>query len=228
MGEKKTEKILDITFSDKKIEKVLNRFEYYRHRLIGREPLWNHGNKMTLDLKMTVNLAADILWCPSERHHCYLYAPAPIIDLIYVENERIFTSNSFRWFLRSPIFILLESPMIEHWHLIGSGNLYLCDVSQPAIKVQLSGSGNIFMSGSVDELEIKSEGTGAVNTRNLNQNKTLVDLYGYSEVTIAPTRSAHLSLTGKGGDIKLFRKPDELLIRKNEGGGICLVNSLAL
>ncbi len=221
-------KILDINISDKKIEKVLNRFEHYRYRLIERKQLWNSVNKMTVDMTMTINLDMDILWCPSEKHHCYLYAPAPIIDLIYVENERIFSSNSFRWFLRSPIFILLESPAIEHWHLIGSGNLYLYDISQPSIKIQLSGSGDIFISGAVDELEIKSKGTGEVNTCNLFQKKTVIDLYGSSEVMITPTQSARLSLTGKGGEIKLFRKPEELLIQKNEGGNICLINPLTL
>ena len=226
IGDNKVKKILEINISDKKIEKMLNRLEHYRDQLIERKPFWYSADKMTIDFAMTINLAVDILWRPSEKHHCYLYAPASIIDLIYVESEQIFSSSRLRWFLRSPIFILLESPAIEHWHLIGSGNLHLCDISQPSIKIELSGSGDVFMSGAVNELEIESKGGGKINTCSLIQKKTIVDLYGRSDVMIAPTQGAHLSLTGKGGNTKLYRKADELQIQKNEEGEVCLLDPL--
>ena len=172
---------------------------------------------------MTIDLPAEVFWKPAVTPRAVIRATPWLLEHIRLENNRLGGRFKWRFFHNNLIRVELEGPAIGQWHLNGSGALYLNAVSQPVLNLALTGSGDIRAAGHAETVQIVMRGSGDVDTGLLTQKQTTVEMTGSGDATIAPSKSARLSITGHG-DIRLLSHPPVLQINKTGEGDIRLAD----
>ena len=97
----------------------------------------------------------------------------------------------------------------KSFSLLGTGNVQLAGLSQPAVKVSIAGSGDIQAGGRTDDLTVDVKGAGDMKLGDLAANNVDVDIKGSGSVEIAPKESLNVDLSGSG-TIYLRNEPKKL------------------
>ena len=97
----------------------------------------------------------------------------------------------------------------KSFDLLGVGDMQLTDLSQPDVKITLSGSGNIEASGKADNLEVNIRGSGKIKVGDLAAKSADVSIAGSGSVEIAPQDALDVSIAGSG-NIYLKSEPKKL------------------
>lgn len=172
---------------------------------------------------MTIALPAEVHWTPAETTRAIIRGAPWLIEHVRLKGEQLGGRFAWRFFKNNHIHLELESPAIAQWKVIGSGALHLHEVSQSELHLEITGSGDIKATGTVDNAHILINGSGDVDIGSLIQQKTWVNLTGRGDATIAPSEEAILTITGSG-DIKLLSEPPHIKTEKTGNGDIRLAD----
>lgn len=181
--------------------------------VINRELDWTPG------AAMTINIPAEVHWRPALQPRAVIRGNPWQIEHIRLGSEQLHGRFKWRFFQNNHIRLELEGPTIEKWRVIGSGALYLHEVSQPALRLEVTGSGHIRAAGKVEDAYVGISGSGDVDIGMLTQTNTTVDIEGTGDATIAPIKEATLLIAGRG-DIRLLTNPSHMKTRRTGGGDI--------
>ena len=99
---------------------------------------------------------------------------------------------------RVPMSVHVTVPLLRAATLSGTGELTVQGVTGRTFTVQLSGTGKVIASGSVDRLDSSISGTGALHLAALVSRDVTVAVNGTGVATVHATRSLHASLAGVG------------------------------
>ncbi|MGC9516673.1 MAG: head GIN domain-containing protein [Methanomicrobiales archaeon] len=80
----------------------------------------------------------------------------------------------------------------------GSGNTKLNNITAKNIKSVISGSGKIELSGVTESQNIKIEGSGTYNSRNLQSDDTVITIDGSGQTTVNTSDNLQITITGSG------------------------------
>jgi hypothetical protein len=78
----------------------------------------------------------------------------------------------------------------------GSGALDLADIKQDVLRVTMHGSGVVTASGAAKEVSLESAGSGRADLGRLITERASAQVYGSSEVDLAPRQEADISVFG--------------------------------
>lgn len=128
--------------------------------VINRELDWTPGTAMTINSLLAAGFKA------TSRHP--RQSPWQI-EHIRLGSKQLHGRFKWRFFQNNHIRLELEGPTIEKWRVIGGGALYLHEVSQPALRLEVTGSGDIRAAGKVEDTYVGISGSGDVDIGMLTQ-----------------------------------------------------------
>lgn len=118
---------------------------------------------------------------------------------------KVSASGSFS--TRTPIRLMVTVPGdFPDVDLLGSGDLAMAEIDQKSLSVNLQGSGDVHLSGSVTSLDFKLMGSGDVNARRLSSRDLTISLMGSGDIDAHATDSVNVSLMGSG-DVNVSGSP---------------------
>jgi len=82
--------------------------------------------------------------------------------------------------------------------LLGTGDVELNGLSQPAVKVSIAGSGDLRADGRTDSLTVDVRGSGDLKLGDLSAKNVDVDIKGSGKAEVAPQESLNVDLAGSG------------------------------
>ena len=105
--------------------------------------------------------------------------------------------------------VTLPGRAFKSFDLLGVGDMQLADLSQPDVKITLSGSGNIEANGKTDNLEVNVRGAGKIKLGDLVAKSADVNIAGSGTVEVAPQEALDVNIAGSG-NIYLKSEPKKL------------------
>lgn len=86
----------------------------------------------------------------------------------------------------------------KSFELLGTGDVQLNGLSQPAVKVSIAGSGDLQADGKTDDLTVDVRGSGNLKLGDLTAKNVDVDIKGSGKAEVAPQDSLNVDLAGSG------------------------------
>lgn len=119
---------------------------------------------------------------------------------LYIESEESYSS-------RRSCRVEITVKELESVSMSGSGDIEITEMDQESFSYEISGSGDLVASGSVEELEITISGSGDVDTRELQAKDAHVRIYGSGDVSVFASESFDGGIYGSG-DIRYYGDPE--------------------
>jgi hypothetical protein len=86
----------------------------------------------------------------------------------------------------------------KNFVLLGTGDVQLSGLSQPAVKLSIAGAGDIQADGKTDDLKVDVKGSGNLKLGDLAAKAVDVDIKGSGKVEIAPQDTLNVDVAGSG------------------------------
>jgi hypothetical protein len=99
---------------------------------------------------------------------------------------------------RSPIRYRVTVKDLTGISMSGSGSVIAKGLQLPALRVDMSGSGTITLSGSADKQDIEMSGSGRYEAAELSSQEVTVEISGSGEVAVAASRVLKVDISGSG------------------------------
>jgi carbon monoxide dehydrogenase subunit G len=115
--------------------------------------------------------------------------------------------------------IKIIAPNVTRFEHKGSGDLEIAKLDQTKIEVELSGSGDVSLSGKVRETDLILNGSGRMEAENLISEAAVITLNGSGDIDIAPSKSADVTINGSG-DVNLESQPDTMKTKITGSGEV--------
>ncbi len=113
----------------------------------------------------------------------------------------------------------ISVPTLETVRLSGSGDIEIYDLNGDVFEYAVSGSGDLQVSGKVDEVEIKVTGSGDVDARDLEAAEVYVRVSGSGDVRVFASESFDGRVSGSG-DILFYGDPEHVSRHVSGSGDI--------
>lgn len=97
-------------------------------------------------------------------------------------------------------------PSLDSISLSGVGDIVATKLAAPALSVKVSGVGNVTLTGSTDDLDLKVSGVGDVHANELGAKVAHVKLSGTGNAQVRATQEIDAKISGMG-DITVIGKP---------------------
>jgi hypothetical protein len=99
---------------------------------------------------------------------------------------------------KSPMYVEISVPSLAALDISGSGNITVTGLRAPRLTVTLSGSGNIYASGSVTRLSISISGSGDAQFSGLIARNVDAVVSGSGSIFVTATQSLDARVPGSG------------------------------
>jgi len=97
-----------------------------------------------------------------------------------------------------PLVVRVSVPDLTLLQVDGAGEIELAGLDNPALRVELTGAGQITLSGQTENLTIQLAGAGDVDATNLTASAVSVIISGAGRVDVAATQTLDVTITGVG------------------------------
>lgn len=172
---------------------------------------------------MSISVPCEVHWRPAPEARAVIHGDAWVIEHLRLTDQSLASRMDWPFARNRRLRLELEGPAIGQWHLLGSGALHLHDIAQKDLQLSVTGSGDIFASGTADNMVLNITGTGEIDLGTLTSKTATVTVIGMGDATVAPTEAAVLTIEGHG-DIKLLSEPERLETNITGGGDIRLAD----
>ncbi len=109
----------------------------------------------------------------------------------------------------------------QEFEMLGSGNMQLSGLSQPALKIVVSGSGNVAVEGITDRLETEVNGSGNVDARGKTDDlKAGIEGSGTLKLDTLVAKNADIDISGSGGAQLANLSPQTVKISVSGSGDV--------
>jgi hypothetical protein len=88
--------------------------------------------------------------------------------------------------------------VFKSFALLGTGDVELNGLSQPAVKLSIAGSGDLQADGRIGDLTVDVRGSGDLKLGDLSAKNVDVDIKGSGKAEVAPQESLNVDLAGSG------------------------------
>lgn len=165
----------------------------------------------SIDLEVTIGKERSVV----------VYFDDNLLDNVVTRSRRgrleIFAEESYSSRLNCRVEITV--PSLEEIVLSGSGDVMVNGLSGGEFTYHVSGSGDLYAEGEVDDVEISISGSGDVDARDLMAKSATVRISGSGDVKVYASESFEGRVTGSG-DIEYYGRPDHTLNRVTGSGDI--------
>lgn len=97
-----------------------------------------------------------------------------------------------------PITIRITHPALEGMALSGSGNMSAIQLASPTFRVELSGSGDVILTGQTNELNVILAGSGNVDAKSLTTTAANITISGAGNVHTTVRNNLIVNISGAG------------------------------
>lgn len=135
--------------------------------------------------------------------------------ILEVVDGDLLISSKGSYSTRTESLVKVTTPSLEYLRTDGSGNTDILGLSGKEFTYELYGSGNLYVDGAIDLLEVQLNGSGLVDTRECKAMESYVNLNGSGNIRVTAISLIDARLSGSG-DIHIYGKPGRVI--KNEAG----------
>lgn len=176
---------------------------------------WTGGDTLVSDL------SADITYVQGDTASVSITGPKALVDRVQLEDGRLTMADgdtpetvtfgiqaggAGAWADHQGLKITVTAPGVSSFELAGSADLDLRGLTGPAVKLVISGSGEISAEGQVDAVYLTISGSGDAELADLVTKSATVEIAGSGQATLAPTEQADIAISGSG-DVDLTTRP---------------------
>jgi hypothetical protein len=157
-------------------------------------------------------ISADIILTQGNEYKVVYEGESNLLDYIAfnVKNDALDINNkeNNKWIQNTkPIKIYISMPTLKSVALGGSGNVSSTnDFDSDILKIAIGGSGDVAISGRVNELKIAIGGSGDCDLRDLRCQKAKVSIAGSGDCRLNVSDELDVSIAGSG-DVRCKGKP---------------------
>lgn len=120
---------------------------------------------------------------------------------------------------RCGIVIEVKAPALREMVLPGSGGVTATGIWGEGFHANIAGSGDMALSGQVDNVELKIAGSGDIHAADLKARSVKVNLAGSGNMTVYASETANINVAGSG-NVDCYGHPSQ--VNKNIVGSGCL------
>jgi len=173
----------------------------------------------SLNMKSIANLEVKV----GKKLSCKINADKNIIKLINfnVDDGELVIDSEGSFSTQNEIKIVIGTPSLRGLKSNGASDIQVSGLKEKLFKIKMNGSGTLKGSGTVANLEVKSNGSAEIDLTSLKATNALIDAKGASEIKVFVTGS----LNGKAGDsAEITYKGNPKSVKKKVTGAGDLIN----
>lgn len=165
--------------------------------------------------------SADIIITVGKDQQVSLTFDDNLIDLIKtdVHGKTLKISSEGSFSSRRSCKVEITVPNLEQVSVAGSGDVEIFNLAGEYFEYTVSGSGDMWAEGTVDEIDIGVRGSGDIDTRELSAREATVKISGSGDVKVHATESFYGRVSGSG-DIDIYGNPEHISRHVSGSGDI--------
>jgi hypothetical protein len=158
-----------------------------------------------------------------EAQSVVLEGPAEVLALLETEVEgrtlriRVKRGERAPWHSRSEVKARITARRVEALAISGSGNIVAASVRGEALKVAISGSGEVRVGGRVEGFNASIAGSGDIRADELDAQRVKVSIAGSGEATVTAREALSVNVAGSG-DVRYYGDPSVAQSVMGSGG----------
>ncbi|TPJ25544.1 DUF2807 domain-containing protein [Mesorhizobium sp. B2-7-2] len=153
----------------------------------------------------TIAVPAAVRYRPGDVAQAVVSGESVLVDHVRMEGSKLSLDCDPGWF-NNRVDVTLSGPAITDWKIIGSGDLALDEINQPALRLDIRGSGSITAAGTAQTVDLQISGSGDGRLKNLTAQSAKVDIRGSGDAEITAQADADVSISGSG-DVDVYGHP---------------------
>ena len=153
----------------------------------------------------TIAVPAAVRYQPGDKAEAVISGDSVLVDHVRIEGGKLSLDCEPGWF-DSKLDITMSGPAITDWRILGSGDLVLDKIDQPALKLDIRGSGSVSASGTARTIDLRISGSGSGRVKDLVAQSAKVDIRGSGDAEITAQTDADVLISGSG-DVDVYGHP---------------------
>lgn len=110
---------------------------------------------------------------------------------------------------KSPLVVSLTGPHLSSLAMHGAGDIRLTDLKENDFAMELNGSGEVDVSGSVKQLSVLLNGSSDVDADELLSESANIQILGSGDIEVNVKRSLDVAIIGSG-NVKYYGNPEKI------------------
>jgi hypothetical protein len=110
---------------------------------------------------------------------------------------------------KSPLVVSLTGPHLSSIAMHGAGDIKLTDLKENDLAMELNGSGEVSVSGSVGQFNVLLNGSSDVEAEELVSENANIQILGSGDIEVNAKQSLDVSIIGSG-NVKYFGNPEKI------------------
>ncbi|TPN75438.1 DUF2807 domain-containing protein [Mesorhizobium sp. CU2] len=153
----------------------------------------------------TIAVPAAVRYRSGDKAEAVVSGDSVLVDHVRIEGGKLSLDCEPGWF-DSKLDVTLSGPAIADWKILGSGDLALDGINQPALRLDIRGSGSVTASGTAQTVDLRISGSGDGRLRDLTAQSASVDVRGSGNAEITAQADADVLISGSG-NVDLYGHP---------------------
>ncbi len=152
--------------------------------------------------------SVNITFTQSDTLSMAVMADSNLVDMVKttVHGETLTVSMECSYCTHNPIVVACSAPRFTQAMLAGSGSIELNSIAERNILISIQGSGDMEISGAVENLQASVMGSGSIDADDLTAQHGDITLMGSGDIRALCTQSVSAMCTGSGS-IKVRGNP---------------------
>lgn len=158
---------------------------------------------------VTIEVPSDIHYARGQGTKVVVKGDPSVLDHLEIKDGKIEANCHMRHWRGNTLDITLPGREFRKFELEGMANLFLKDLAQKELVIDIAGKGEVTADGKVDDFKIDIAGKGDVHAKDLIVKTVKLDIAGRGDVETSPQDDANIDIAGSG-DVKLYSEPKHI------------------
>jgi hypothetical protein len=164
---------------------------------------WDAGDSLEIDLP------AKTYYQPGPKAEAIVTGDPDLVRHVRLIGGRLDLDTAPACVPAGVIVVRITGPAVANWHLNGSGDLNLSNISQDALRINVTGSGRVVANGTVQQESLRISGSGAADLRGVAAASVTVRTSGSGNAEITSQQAADIHVSGSGS-VTLHGHPGQM------------------
>ncbi|WP_157915125.1 head GIN domain-containing protein [Paraburkholderia acidicola] len=168
-----------------------------------------------------VDMSADVSFAVGSDSLVTITGPANVVPLVKTQVEdgvlRVRLEHSVT--MSRSVKLVITGPVLQALSIRGSATVKALNLSEDALSIGISGSGNVSASGNVKDVRVAISGSGDVHVSDIHAKTLVASIKGSGNIRAYASDSAVVELSGSG-DIKIRGNPAHRVVNRSGSGDV--------
>ena len=153
----------------------------------------------------TIAVPSSVRYQPGDKAQAVVSGDSVLVDHVRLAGSKLSLDCDPGWF-DNRVDVVVSGPAITDWKISGSGDLALDQINQPALRLDIRGSGSVSAAGTAQTIDLRVSGSGSGHLKDLITQSAKVDIRGSGNAEITAQTDADVMISGSG-DVDLYGHP---------------------